>query len=189
MADLEFTFDATQVEPNTEFEVIPAGKYHVQIVNSEMRDNRNTSGRHLWLEMSIMDGPYADRRLFDRLHLQNSNEKAVQIAQARFSGICRAAGKLKVKDSEELHHYSMIANVRLRQAGPDKNKVHREAANEIGGYYPMNGTHQPAAAVSSRPATAAQAATATPQPATPPWKRNSGAPHPDTATWRETPAT
>ena len=90
----EFTFDATQVEPSTAFEVIPAGKYHVQIVNSEMRAILSGNGQYLWLELSIMDGPCADRRLFERLNLVNPNEKAVDIAQRRLGDICRAIGQL-----------------------------------------------------------------------------------------------
>src|SRR3954454_17718498 len=90
----EFTFDATQVEPSTAFEVIPAGKYHVQIVNSEMRATLSGNGQYLWLELSIMDGPCADRRLFERLNLVNPNEKAVDIAQRRLGDICRAIGQL-----------------------------------------------------------------------------------------------
>jgi Protein of unknown function (DUF669) len=170
-----FPFDATQVEPNTAFEVIPTGKYHVQIVNSEMRDTKNGNGQFLWMELSIMDGPYADRRLFERLNLQNPNEKAVEIAQRQFSAICHAIGQLRIDNTEQLHHRSMIANVKVRPAGPDKNGVMRDAANEIGGYLPMNGSAQPTAAAPSRPAQAAQAAPATPQPTTPPWRRAASA--------------
>jgi len=64
MAYIGMQFDANQVEPSTSFDVIPAGKYHVQIVNSEMRPTKSGTGRYLWLELSIMDGPHAtaDRR-------------------------------------------------------------------------------------------------------------------------------
>jgi len=45
MAFLGSTFDATQIEPATPFEVIQPGKYHVQIVNSQMRDTKTGTGR------------------------------------------------------------------------------------------------------------------------------------------------
>src|SRR4051812_41232904 len=175
MAFLGQTYDATQIEPNTAFEVIPAGKYHVQIVNSEMRSTNANNGQFLWMELSIMDGPHANKRLFDRLNLVNPSEKAVAIAQGALSAICRAIGQMSVSDSEQLHNRSLIANVRVRPEGPDKNGIMRSAQNEIGGYLPMNGTSQPVAAT-ARPATApaAQAAQATPQPTTPPWRRPAG---------------
>src|SRR3954452_21537851 len=175
MAFLGTTFDATQVEPKTPFEVIPAGKYHVQIVNSQMRDTKGATGQYLWMELSIMDGPHANKRLFDRLNLVNPSEKAVEIAQGTLSAICRAIGQMSVSDSEQLHNRSMIANVKIRPEGPDKNGIMRSAQNEIGGYLPMNGASQPVAAT-ARPAAApaAQAAQATPQPTTPPWRRPAG---------------
>ena len=40
MAALNQAFDASSVEPAAPFDVIPAGKYLAQIVNSEMRDTR-----------------------------------------------------------------------------------------------------------------------------------------------------
>src|SRR4051794_7312129 len=121
MAFLGSTFDATQVEPNTAFEVIPAGKYHVQIVKSEMRDTKSGNGQFLWMELSIMDGPHANKRLFERLNLVNQNEQAVEIAQRTLSAICHATGQMSVSDSEQLHHRSLIASVKVRPEGPDKN--------------------------------------------------------------------
>src|SRR5690349_10497157 len=120
MAYIGMQFDANQVEPSTSFDVIPAGKYHVQIVNSQMRDTKTGTGRYLWLELSIMDGQHANKRLFERLNLENQNEKAREIAQRTLSAICHATGQMSVSDSEQLHHKSLIANVGVRAEGPDK---------------------------------------------------------------------
>ncbi len=175
MAFLGSTFDAHSIEPNTPFEVIPAGKYHVQIVNSQMRDTKGATGQYLWMELAVMDGPHANKRLFERLNLVNQNEKAVEISQRTLSAICRATGQMSVTDSEQLHNRSLIANVKVKQAGPDKNGIHREAANEIGGYEPLNG--RPAAPVGTPPAQPASVnaiapvATAEPKVTTPPWRR------------------
>ena len=178
MAFLGSTFDATQVEPNTPFEVVPAGKYHVQIVRSEMRDTKTGSGQYLWMELAIIEGPYAERRLFERLNLVNPNAQAVVIAQRTLSAICRATDQLSVTDSEQLHHRSMIANVRVRPAGPDKNNIHREASNEIAGYEAL-GARPPSPASSAQPPTGAGGGQAEAQApggagkaaSTPPWKR------------------
>jgi hypothetical protein len=175
MAFLGSTFDAHSVEPNTPFEVILAGKYHVQIVNSQMRDTKGGTGQYLWMELTIIDGPHANKRLFERLNLVNQNEKAVEISQRTLSAICRATGQMSVTDSEQLHNRSMVATVKVRTAGPDKNGTHREAANEIGGYEPMN--RPPAVPVGTPPAqpasvnSVAPVATAEPKVATPPWRR------------------
>jgi hypothetical protein len=163
-------FDATQVAPNEPFEVIPGGKYPVQIVQSEMRPTKDGGGQYLWLEEEIIDGEYKGRKLWDRLNLTNNNAHAVEIAQRTLSAICHAVGQLHVTDSEALHFKPMIATVRVKPAKGDY-----DASNEIRGYEPMGGaapvTVTPGAkphvvknpvAPPSMPKTAA---------ATPPWKR------------------
>ena len=162
-------FDATQVQPNQPFEVIPGGKYPVQIVASEMRPTKDGSGQYLWLEEEIIDGEFKGRKLWDRLNLSNHNAQAVEIAERALSAICHAVGELHVADSEQLHFKPMIATVRVRPA-----RDQYEASNEIRGYEPMIGAARPAAqtrptvVASAAPAAAAPAATATKSP---PWRR------------------
>ena len=47
MARFDTSFDATSVEPTTPMELLPAGKYRAQIVESEMRVTRNGMGQFL----------------------------------------------------------------------------------------------------------------------------------------------
>ena len=81
MAQLGATFDATQVEPNQPFTVIPAGKYKIQAIASEIRPTKDGNGQYLWFEHEILDGEYQGRKLWERLNLWNSNQQAVEIAQ------------------------------------------------------------------------------------------------------------
>lgn len=166
MASFGHTFDASAVEPNTGYEVYPPAKYLVQIVASEMRPTKDGHGQYLFIELDILDGPYAGRKIFDRLNLVNANPDTVQIAQRTLSAICRAVGKLQVSNSEQLHLIPLIADVRVR---PPKGQYGE--SNSIR-YLPRSGA--PAAGMAA-PA-AAQPAIATPQPAAPaagglPWKR------------------
>lgn len=114
MANLGHTFDATTVEPIDTYEVLPVGKYLAQIVNSEMRVTKDGSGHYLFLEVDVLEGRYAGRKLFERIHLINPNTEAVQIAQRTLSSVCRAVGKLQVSDSSQLHLIPFIADVRVR---------------------------------------------------------------------------
>lgn len=179
MANLGMQFNANEVEPASGgFEVIPAGKYTVQIVNSEMRETKSGNGQFLWLEMAIMDGPHANKRLFERLNLVNPNDRAVEIAQRTLSALCHATGQMSVSDSEQLHNRSIVANVKVKPAGPDKSGTHREAYNEIGGYEAVSG-HRPAAATGMArdvAASEARVAPAAAKPAAaPPWRRQTAA--------------
>lgn len=152
MANLGGTFDATQVEPQGEYTPIPAGEYKVQIITSEMVENKAQTGQMLKLELEIMDGEQAGRKIFDRLNLDNPNATAVEIAQRQLSAICHAVGVLSVQDSEELHFKPMIAVIVVT---PPKGEY--GAGNNIKTYKQV-GEAAPAAKsgfVASKPAAAA----------------------------------
>ena len=127
MAHLGATFDATTVDPATGFELFPVGKYVVQIVASEMRPTKDGGGQYLWLELDVLEGPLAGRKLFDRLNLVNASAQTVEIAQRTLSAICHATGRLQVQDSAELHLIPMIADVTIKppkNGYGESNKVH-----------------------------------------------------------------
>ena len=175
MAIFAQTFDANSVEPSN-FDVYPAGKYLAQIVSSEMRPTKDGRGQYLFLELDILEGQFAGRKLFDRLNLVNDNPDTVDIATRTLSSICRATGQMQVKDSEQLHLIPLIADVRVR---PPKGQYGE--SNSIR-YLPRNAAAAPAtrapAAYASAPAPAT-APSPQPQPATPvapaagglPWQR------------------
>lgn len=166
MASLGQTFDANGVEPNAPAEIIPPGKYPVQIVNSEMRATKDGNGQYLWLEIDIIDGQFRNRKLWDRLNLVNGNQQTAEIAQRTLSAICHATGQMQVSDSEQLHARPMLATVKVRPAGPDRSGTMRDAQNEVRGYEPLSG--QAPAAVARAPAPQAPKPAAS---AVPPWKR------------------
>ena len=118
MARFDTSFDATSVEPTTAQDLLPAGKYRAQIVESEMRVTKNGMGQFLWLMLDIIEGDYKGRKIFDQLNLVNPNPTTVEIAQRTLSAICHATGKMHVSDSEELHLIPMTIQVKIR---PPKN--------------------------------------------------------------------
>jgi hypothetical protein len=165
MASLGQTFDASSIDPTSGYDVLPPGKYPAQIVASEMRVTKDGHGQYLYLEVDILDGQYAGRKLFDRLNLINANADAVQIAQRTLSSICHAVGKLQVSNSEQLHLIPLIADVRVR---PPKGQYGE--SNSIR-YLPRVGA--PAAPTPTAPA-ARPAPVAQPNPPVAgglPWKR------------------
>lgn len=178
MAQLGATFDATTVEPNKPYELFPPGRYVVQIVASEMRVTKNGQGQYLWLELDVLEGACAGRKLFDKLNLVNANPQTVEIAQRTLSAICHAVGKLQVQDSEELHLIPLVADVRVK---PPKKDDDFGPSNTIR-YLPLEQQKpapspqpaQPARPAAAAPAKTAQPATTAPsRPAgmTPPWRR------------------
>jgi hypothetical protein len=150
MADLH-GFNANEVDPSSDFEPIPAGKYLAMITDSEMKPTKANDGAYLQLTFQVLDGPCKNRYVWARLNLQNRNQTAVQIARAELSAICRAVGVMAPKDSFELHNLPLVITVRCR-----KNKETGELGNEVRGYAKKD-------AAAGQPQQGAAS--------TPPWKR------------------
>jgi len=158
-------FDATTVDPTKPFELLPPGKYVMQIVASEMRVTKDGMGQYLWLELDVLEGELMGRKVFDRLNLVNNNPQTVEFAQRTLSAICHATGRMQVQDSEELHLIPMLVSVTVQ---PPKNGY--SESNSIR-YLPLE---QPAAQPAQRTKPAAQAHPATAPaaaPASAPWRR------------------
>jgi hypothetical protein len=150
------TFDATQVDPNTRPEPVPAGWYNVMITQGENKATKSGTGGFAELGMKILDGAYAGRMLFDRLNLWNQNPVAVEIAQKQLSAICHAIGVYQVNDLQQLFGRPLMARVIVKPADGDY-----DAGNEVKNY-DKTGAHQ----------TVTSAPTATPSsngPTAPPW--------------------
>ncbi len=128
MANLQ-GFDANEVEPTTDFEPIPAGKYPAVITESEVKTNKAGTGSYLQFTFQIIDGEYKGRFLWARLNLDNPNETAVKIARGELSAICRAVGVMAPADSLELHDLPLVITVKCKKRAETD-----EIFNEIKGY-------------------------------------------------------
>ncbi len=144
-------FNANEVDPATNFDPIPAGKYLAAITESEMKATKAGTGEYLQLTFQIIEGEFKNRLLWARLNLNNSNATTVKIARAELSAICHAVGVLAPKDSVELHNLPLVITVKLK-----KRDDTGEMTNEVKGY-------------AKKEAAAGQPQQATDN--TPPWKR------------------
>ncbi len=174
----QLNFDARQVAPAAALDPIPSGWYNAQIVGSEMKPTSAGDGAFLAMELQVLDGPYAGRKVFDRLNLQNKNPVAVEIAYKQLSAICHAVNVIQVQDSQQLHGRPLQVKVSLRPASTGDDGKQYDANNEVKGYRAMEngGAVAPAGAPQGgAPAWAGQPQQAAPQPPaptagpTPPW--------------------
>jgi hypothetical protein len=139
-------FNANDVEPNTAFEPIPAGKYLAAITASETKQTRNGDGSYLELTLTILEGDYQSRMLWARLNLDNPNATAVKIARGDLSAICRAVNVMQPKDSTDLHNLPLVVNVKLKKRADND-----ELTNEIKGFEPRQ-SPETSNATSQKPA-------------------------------------
>lgn len=135
-----FNFNANDVEPADDFSPVPVGDYKAAITESEFKETvNNPNNKYLSLKMQILEGEYKNRVLFDNLNLirtgnSENDQKTVRIAQQRLSSICRAVGKMNVKDTSELHNKPMLISVGIRPATANYGE-----SNTIKSYKAING--------------------------------------------------
>ena len=122
-------FDANEVEPTTDFDPVPAGKYVAVITDSEMKPTKSGTGSYLELTFQVIEGEFKNRMLWSRLNLDNPNATAVQIARGELSSLCRAVGVMAPNDSVDLHNLPLVVTVKCK-----KREDTGEIVNEIKGY-------------------------------------------------------
>ena len=163
MAQLHF--NAEEVEP-ANFDPLPEGKYQVVMSASAMKPTKDANGAYLELELTVIDGPYSNRKVWARLNLDNPSAAAVKIARQQLSALCRAVGVLTINDSAELHNRPLLIYVVCKPRG-DGNGL----TNEVKSFEALS-----SASTASTPATTVSPATTAPStttatPGAAPWGR------------------
>jgi hypothetical protein len=122
-------FNASEVEPTSDFDPIPANKYLAVITESQNKQTKDKAGEYLELVFQIIEGDYKNRLVWTRLCLNHSNPTTSKIARGHLAAICKAVGVLTPRDSAELHNLPLIINVKLK-----KRNDNGELSNEIRGF-------------------------------------------------------
>lgn len=162
-----FNFNAQNVAPQSAFDPLPAGDYIAQITDSSIKPTKAGTGMSLSLTWTILDGQYVNRKVFDRINVQNQNPEAEKIGQSQLSAICHATGVMNLQDTQQLHMRPCKIKLKIRkdeQYG-DSNEVKGVSAATgapASSSAPFGNVSQPSA--STAPAPAAQAAA--------PWARS-----------------
>lgn len=163
-----FSFDSNTVAPQEEFAPLPAGLYTAMITESEVVPTKAGTGQMLKLTWKVVEGPLANRLIFDRLNVVNANPTAEQIGQRQLSALCHAVGVLQMQDTEQLHGIPCTLRVAIKK---DPTGQYADS-NEVKAYSPAGGaTTKPTAGAFAAPPVRANAAPSpVAQPtAAPPW--------------------
>ena len=129
----QLNFDASQVDPQPDFQPIPEGYYAVVIKESEVKPTKLGDGAYLQLTFLVIEGNYTNRTIFARLNIQNKNAVAQSIAFQQLSAICHATGVIQVQDSSQLHGIALKIKVIVR---PPKDGY--DASNDIKAFVHIN---------------------------------------------------
>src|SRR4249920_3299146 len=100
MQAIQWDFDLSNIDPYVGAAVYPAGEYPMAITNMECRQNNDAaSGANLWLEYTIIDGEFKNRKYYENLNLwHETSEQAKEIAYKQLSSIGHAVGVVQGND-------------------------------------------------------------------------------------------
>lgn len=124
-------FDPNSYEPQEDFTVLVPGKYPVMIETAEVKPTKAGSGHYLELQMKIVEGPCTNRKLWDRINIDNPNAKCVEIGCRVLSALARSVGLPAVQDTSQLVDKCCIASVKVK-----------DNQNEVRTYLPYQAQQQ-----------------------------------------------
>ncbi len=107
-------FDTNTVEPQGDFEVIPPDKYPVSIDKAEVVETKKGDGYYLKVCMTVLDGKYRNRKLWDNINIQNPSQVCVEIGLRQLSALGKATGVRYVSDENQFLRKTCIAHVKVK---------------------------------------------------------------------------
>ena len=153
-----FEFDASSApQTSTDFEPLPAGTYTASITGCEVKQTKAGDGQYLRVEYTISGPSGVGRKVWSNYNVRNANPKAEEIGRSALAELCRAVGKARLGDTDELVGCAVSIKLKIREASNGY-----EAQNEVKGHRAIDGAAPPAA-TSSNPAA--------PKKAAPPWAK------------------
>lgn len=166
MAALFEVFDPTQVEARASNDLIPAGDYVMQIIDSALKPTKHSTGHYIELVFKVMEGPHEGRQFWERCNIDNPSDTAVKIAYQTMKEICDAVGVAALKDTEQLHLKPMKVKMSVRARKNEPGVMENKAS-----YSPLDGSAPlVSSAAKVAPAAAAAAAPAA-GPKLKPWEK------------------
>ena len=122
-------FNTPAEKESEEFRPIPVGDYRLLVEGSAYKATKTGTGHFMEVRMSVIDGPFKGRKVFDRFNIQNANPQAEQIGKGQMKRFLSAIGVTEPLASETDFHRKaenkiVIGNVVIEDGpkGP-QNKV------------------------------------------------------------------
>lgn len=132
MAQLGQAFDPSTVpDDDRTFEVIPAGWQPMHVIEHDVQPTKDGKGQMIVLTWEIIDGPYAKRRIWQRINYINASAQAQEIGQRELGYITKALGTGPITTTEVLAFKPVIGRV-----GIDPAKDGYEAKNKVTAFKP-----------------------------------------------------
>tara|TARA_R110000803_G_scaffold28011_10_gene65139 strand:+ start:7173 stop:7682 length:510 start_codon:yes stop_codon:yes gene_type:complete len=169
MPQLNFNPADHPTDESMSFDPLPDGWYDVRIDGTDLKPTKANNGEYLEIQMTVLGGQFANRKLWDRLTLKHPNETTTAIAARTLGDICRAVNITALQQTEELHGKPVRIRLKIKQDstwGP---------RNEVQAYEASTGAATPPTTGAATTSAPGGVNTPTPTPTAaadvPPWKR------------------
>lgn len=126
----QINFNAANVAPQESIAPIPSGVYLAHVIESDVKALKSGNGTALALTFQVMQGPYANRKVWASINVRHSNAEAERIAQSQLSALCHAVGVINLQDTTQLHMRPVNIRVKIRK---DESGQYGDR-NEVSGY-------------------------------------------------------
>lgn len=158
--------DLRNTQADTGADPIPAGWYMAMIDESSLVDTKGGTGnKMLKLRFNIIEGQFANRKVFTNFNIIHSNVMTQEIAQKQLKAVCVAVGHHGlITDSAELHAKPCRIKVKIRKATDEY-----EASNDIVSYLSKDAPLPAGAGATAAPVIGAAQATPPAAFAAQPW--------------------
>jgi hypothetical protein len=184
--------DLTNVEASTGGQdPVPSGWYKMAMVESELKPTSSGNGERLECVFTILEGSYANRKVYEGFNIKNPSQEAMDIAYRQLKSLGEAVGIIQIGDTVMLHNIPMEIKVKVEAAQmeqppagspPGTPATEKYAAkNKIMAYRKIGSAPLAGAVVAAAPApvmpppipqaAAAPAGAWTPPPVAQPWQQ------------------
>lgn len=123
------------------FEPIPSDDYEVEVTKVEKKQSR-ANGTDYWsIELTITEGEYAGRKLWDSLSFIGKDEQKTKYALQRVKLVAHRLGNIKLDNDDDFNPEVLLGKkwktMVIKELRPDRNGVKKEQ-NTI----PFDGYHK-----------------------------------------------
>lgn len=132
---------------------VPDGAYNVVVEKAELADTRS-GGKMIKVQLSVIDGPHANRKIFNQFNIDNANAQAVQIGLGQLKGMMKAFGHPnpnKLTSTQELVGLKGVARVKVEEDPGYGPQARIKSYAALAGSGPVTGQAGAPAAASGNP--------------------------------------
>jgi len=107
-------FVTNSVAPATDYAIIPPGKYPCTIESAEVKLTKKQDGYYLELVLVILEGEYANYKIWDRINIANPSAQCQKIGRGTLAALNLALGIANLENESQVVGGVVVAHVKVK---------------------------------------------------------------------------